>query len=111
MEQLLSRREALQAGVLLAADVALVPTLKKGQAAGKKTRMKLGLITYNVAKDWDLPTIIDHVKKAGWDGVELRTTHAHGVELSLDAPARKEVRQRFADAGVTLWAFGATCEF
>src|SRR5207302_8985072 len=53
----------------------------------KDSKMKLGLITYNVAKDWDLPTIIDHVKKAGWDGVELRTTHAHGVELTLNAEA------------------------
>ncbi len=73
--------------------------------------MKLGLITYNVAKDWDLPTIIDHVKKARWEGVELRTQHAHGVEPALDAAARKEVRKRFADAGITLWAFGTTCEY
>lgn len=73
--------------------------------------MKLGLITYNIARDWDLPTILHHVQAAGWDGVELRTEHAHGVELSLDAGQRKEVRQRFADAGVTLWALGTTCEF
>jgi len=64
-----------------------------------------------VAKDWDLPTIIDHVKKAGWEGVELRTQHAHGVELVLDSAARKEVRKRFADAGVTLWGLGTTCEY
>jgi sugar phosphate isomerase/epimerase len=73
--------------------------------------MKLGLITYNVAKDWDLPTIVDHVKSAGWDGVELRTQHAHGVELTLDPAARREVRRRFADAGLTLWGLGTTCEY
>ena len=41
-------------------------------------------------------------------GVELRTEHAHGVELSLNAEKRKEVKQRFADSGVTLWALGTT---
>src|ERR1044071_4663549 len=104
MKQVISRREMLAAGLVIAGDAAL-----SGGADGfplpvttvrgmEKTRMKLGLITYNVAKDWDLPTILDHVKKAGWDGVELRTTHAHGVELSLDAAGRREVRQRIADA-------------
>jgi sugar phosphate isomerase/epimerase len=73
--------------------------------------MKLGLITYNIARDWDLPTILHHVTAAGWDGVELRTEHAHGVELALNAEQRKEVKLRFADAGVTLWALGTTCEF
>lgn len=73
--------------------------------------MRLGLITYNIAKDWDLPTLIDRVKAVGWDGVELRTQHAHGVEIALDATRRKEVRQRFLDSGVTLWALGTTCEY
>ena len=77
----------------------------------KPRTMKLGTITYNIAKDWDLPTLVDHVKKAGLEGVELRTQHAHGVEIALDAAKRKEVRQRFADAGLTLWGLGTTCEF
>jgi sugar phosphate isomerase/epimerase len=110
-----SRRAVLAAGLALAARAttsegmtgALDPTAR----TAKDGRMKLGLITYNVAKDWELPTILDHVQKTGWDGVELRTQHAHGVELSLDAPARREVRRRFSDAGVTLWALGTTCEY
>lgn len=73
--------------------------------------MRLGTITYNVAKDWDLATIIHHVKAAGLEGVELRTEHAHGVEIALDATKRKEVKQRFADAGLILWGLGTTCEF
>jgi sugar phosphate isomerase/epimerase len=43
--------------------------------------------------------------------VELRTTHKHGVEPSLNKQARREVRQRFADAGVALWGCGSLCEF
>jgi sugar phosphate isomerase/epimerase len=107
----LSRREVIAGG---AAALALggSPLATAAQPLQEKPRtMKLGTITYNVAKDWDLPTLIDHVKQAGLEGVELRTQHAHGVEIALDAVKRKEVRQRFADAGVTLWGLGTTCEF
>jgi sugar phosphate isomerase/epimerase len=113
----LTRRQLLAGGALVSAGATgpAVGAATLGGAARpaprEASRMKLGLITYNVARDWDLPTIIDHVKAAGWQGVELRTQHAHGVELSLPPAARKEVRQRFADAGVTLWGLGTTCEF
>ena len=73
--------------------------------------MQLGLITYNVAKDWDLSTLVERVRQAGWTGVELRTQHAHGVEIDIDSDRRREVRQRFEDAGITIWALGTTCEF
>jgi sugar phosphate isomerase/epimerase len=73
--------------------------------------MRLGTVTYNLAKDWDVPTLIAKCQAAHFEGVELRTTHAHGVEPSLGAAARKEVRQRFADSSVTLWGLGSICEF
>ena len=47
--------------------------------------MHLGLVTYNLAKDWDLATIIQNCQESGFEGVELRTTHAHGVEVELSA--------------------------
>jgi sugar phosphate isomerase/epimerase len=73
--------------------------------------VKLGLVTYNLAKDWDLPTIIEKCRGAGFAGVELRTTHAHGVEPSIDLTRRQEVRHLFQDSGITLWGLGSTCEF
>ncbi|HHX40350.1 MAG TPA: TIM barrel protein [Armatimonadetes bacterium] len=73
--------------------------------------MKLGLVTYNLASDWDVPTIIERCQRTGFEGVELRTSHAHGVEPNLSPIARAEVRQRFADSGVTLWGLGSICEF
>jgi len=73
--------------------------------------MKLGIVTYNIAHDWDLPAIIDKCRAIGIEGVELRTTHAHGVEPSLPPEKRQEVRRRFADSGITLWGLGSTCEF
>ena len=73
--------------------------------------MKLGLVTYNLAHDWDIPTIIERCKKTGFEGVELRTTHAHGVEPSLGKQERLDVRKRFEDSGITLWGLGSICEF
>ena len=72
---------------------------------------KLGLVTYNLAKDWDIATIIKNCEATGFEAVELRTTHQHGVEPALDAAARAEVRKRFADSKVRLLSLGTTCEF
>jgi sugar phosphate isomerase/epimerase len=73
--------------------------------------MKLGLVTYNLGKDFDLPALIEVCRRTGFEGVELRTTHKHGVEPSLTPSQRADVRQRFADSGVTLWGLGTVCEF
>ena len=73
--------------------------------------MRLGLVTYNLAKDWDLDTLLKHCEETGFEGVELRTTHAHGVEPSLDAAGRQAVRKRFADSAAVCWGLGTTCEF
>jgi len=73
--------------------------------------MKLGLVTYNLAKDWDVPTIIEMCEKTGFEGVELRTTHAHGVEVALSPAERAEVRKRFADSPVALAGLGSAFEY
>ena len=52
-----------------------------------------------MAKDWDLDTILRNCREAGVEGVEFRTTHAHGVERTLSAAERAAVRQKCADAG------------
>jgi sugar phosphate isomerase/epimerase len=73
--------------------------------------MAYGLVTYQWAKDWDLPTLIANCQKAGVTGVELRTTHAHGVEPSLNEKQREDVRRRFADSEVTLVGLGSNERF
>jgi len=73
--------------------------------------MKLGLVTYNLAKDWDVPTIIEMCEKTGFEGVELRTTHAHGVEVGLSKAEREEVKARFADSKVALAGLGSAFEY
>ena len=54
---------------------------------------QLGIVTYNIAKDWDLPTILSRLEKLGYEGVELRTTHAHKVEVNLSKQDREDVRK------------------
>ena len=73
--------------------------------------MKLGAVTYNVLKDWDLETIIKNLEAAGFEGVELRTSHKHGVEITASADERERVRKRFERSKVRLVSFGSTCEF
>jgi len=73
--------------------------------------MKFGLVTYLWGQDWDLPTVIANCQKSGVLGVELRTEHAHGVESSLDAAQRREVKKRFADSPVTLVGPGTNFAF
>jgi sugar phosphate isomerase/epimerase len=73
--------------------------------------LQLGIVTYNIARDWDLPTILERLEKLGYAGVELRTTHKHGVEVGLSADQRREVRKRFEDSPVELAGLGSAFEY
>ena len=73
--------------------------------------MKLGLVTYNMAKDWDVPTIIENCAATGFQGVELRTTHAHNVEVNLSPNERQEVRQQFEDSPIELAGLGSAFDY
>lgn len=74
-------------------------------------KMKFGLVTYLWAKDWDLPKLIRNCQTTEVLGVELRTQHAHGVEDSLNANQRQEVKKRFIDSPVTLVGLGTNFAF
>ena len=73
--------------------------------------MKLGIVTYQIAKDWDVPTIIENCSSLGYSGVELRTTHAHGIESTFTADQRKDVAKQFADGGVEIAGLGTAFEY
>ncbi len=73
--------------------------------------MQLGLVTYNWGKDWDVPTLIKNCEATGFEGVELRSTHKHGVEITIDSKRRKEVARQFADSKVELVGLGSACEY
>jgi sugar phosphate isomerase/epimerase len=97
--------------------VAVVPALSVRQAQRPappppaRGGLKLGTVTYNIAKDWDVPTIIKNLTDVGMDAVELRTTHKHGVEIALTLAQRAEVRKRFEDSPIKIGGLGTTCEY
>ena len=72
---------------------------------------QLGIVTYNIAKDWDLDTILKRLEALGYAGVELRTTHAHKVEVNLTRAQRDEVRKRFEDSPVQIAGLGSAFEY
>jgi sugar phosphate isomerase/epimerase len=76
-----------------------------------KSNMKLGLVTYQWGRDWDLPTLIANCEKTGLLGVELRTEHTHKVETNLTALQRAEVKKRFADSPVECIGYGSNFEY
>jgi sugar phosphate isomerase/epimerase len=106
-----SRRRFLQAGALGAAALAVPARAADAKAGDDKPKFRLGLVTYNLAAKWDLKTLLDICHKVGVSPVELRTTHGHGVEPTLSKEQRKDVKKRFADAGVEIWGCGTVCEF
>ena len=105
----LTRRSLLGTSALGMSALAL--PLQPETPAEKPAPFRLGLVTYNVAAAWDLPTLLKVCQAVGISPVELRTTHKHGVESSLSGDQRKEVKKRFADAGIDCWGCGSVCEF
>jgi sugar phosphate isomerase/epimerase len=73
--------------------------------------MRLGIVTYNIAKDWDIEKIITTLEKLQYEAVELRSTHAHGVEPGISKQKIEQVRDRFARSRVRLLSLGSACEF
>ena len=99
------------------ATLAVVPALSAVQnaqtprPAPARSGLKVGTVTYNIARDWDVDAIIKNLTEIGMDAVELRTTHKHGVELSLSPAQRAEVRKRFEDSPVRIGGLGTVCEY
>ena len=102
----LSRRNFLAGSA-----AALAGTLSTKLLAAEAPQFKLGMISYNVAQDWDLPTILKVCRDVGIAAVEARTTHKHGIEIARSAAERAEIKKQFADSGVVFWGCGSACEF
>jgi sugar phosphate isomerase/epimerase len=112
----IDRRRFLRTSVgVAAAGLVIGPVRERSclaqKASGSSSKMRFGLVTYQWGADWDLPTLLANCEKSGALGVELRTTHKHGVEPSLNAGERRDVKARFADSPVTLVGLGSAEEF
>jgi len=113
----MDRRSLMQGGLIglagLAAQFSGEQTLGAGWggAEAPPPGFRLGLVTYELAKNWDIETIIKNCTTTRFEAVELRTTHRHGVELDLAKDQRSEIRKRFLDSPVRLLSLGTTCEY
>src|SRR5215813_7895626 len=113
-----SRRDFLQA-MSAAGALSLASSIEAEAGIAQKPAnpalggggFKLGLVTYNLAKDWDVPTIIKNCEQTGFEAVELRTTHKHGVEPTLSKGRRAETKNLFTGTKVRLLSLGSVCEF
>lgn len=111
-----TRRDLIRTGVASAAALAvggrsLAARALAGVLDTDPGGFHLGLVTYNVAKAWDIDTILRLLAETGFSGIEFRSTHAHGVEPTLSATERVEVRKKCADAGMKQVSLGTACEF
>ena len=77
----------------------------------RRLPLRLGTVTYNLGRSWDLETLIRNCAETGFEGVELRSTHAHGVEIDISPEKRREVMMRFQDSPVRLVGLGSACEY
>ncbi len=75
--------------------------------------MKLALLTFNMATEWDLETLLEKCALLGFEGVEFRTDreHAHGVEVEIDQARREEVRSRCEEAGIAIAGLSSSCAY
>src|SRR5438067_2416748 len=90
---------AMQAGAGL---IALQSTT--AAPAKRISKMRFGFTSYQWGSEWDIPTMIANLTKAKTYSTELRTSahYAHGVELTLTAEQRRDVKKQFADSPIEL---------
>jgi len=105
MDSQINRRNFLKTSAIAGTTVSMAGLSVQTSFSGEADNLpplRLGLMTYTLGKDWDVDTIIKNCREAEWEHAELRTTHAHGVEVSLSKSERSDVRKKFEDAGIKL---------
>jgi sugar phosphate isomerase/epimerase len=106
------RRQFVASSAALS-TLAATATLSRSLVAAepKEATFGFGLVTYMWGAEMDLPTLIKTCEQVGMQAVELRTTHAHKVEPSLNEQERQDVRKRFMDTPVVLVGIGSDERF
>lgn len=107
----MTKRRDFIKGMALTSMALALPTGELLAMVKERSKMNIGLVTYQWGKDWDLPTLIQNLEKSKVLGVELRTQHAHNVKPALNSNQRKDVKKRFSDSPVVLLGYGSNMQF
>jgi len=107
----LTRAQFIRNVSLLSGGAIISPALLSSFKKVSGSEMKLGLVTYLWAKDWDIPTIIKNCIASGITGVELRVEHAHGVTLAMSSAQRSEVKKQFEGSPVKIVGMGTNEQY
>lgn len=105
------RRNFIRNAALAPLALAMPQFLEKDAVIKDSSGMRVGLVTYQWGRDWDIPTIIRNCTKSRVSGVELRVQHRHGVDTHLTSKERARVKKQFDDSAVTLVGFGSNVQF
>ena len=108
-----SRRDFFKSAAISAAAGTLLNDCSQTsvEPPALKGTLRLGTVTYNFGKDWDIETLIKNCTETKFEAVELRTTHAHKVEVDLTPSQRQEVKKKFEDSPVELHSMGSAFEY
>ena len=105
MKNIFSRRNFIRTAALSGTALAVPGNISAASPSSRgesftlnENPLKLGLMTYTMAKTWDIDTIIKNLSEAKFQSVELRTTHGHGIEVSKSKQERMEIKKRFEDS-------------
>lgn len=104
-------RRAVLAGAMGVSVAGLLPATRVFSSWSRADTPRFGLVTYQWGRDLELQPLLRTCAAAGVGGVELRTTHAHGVEPSLSREQRTEIREDLTASGVELVGLGSDERF
>jgi sugar phosphate isomerase/epimerase len=107
MKKEISRRNFLGTS-LLGTGVAMLPSyISASEIPASELIMdqnqeplKIGLMSYLIGSEWNLDTIIKNCTETKYLHAELRTTHAHGIEVTLNKMKRKEIKKKIEDSAL-----------
>ena len=107
---MLDRRGFMAVSALAATSGAWAESLRRSMGSLIATP-RFGMVTNLWGRDLQLADLISACESSQLEGVELRTTHAHGVEPTISEKEAREIRARFADSSVDLVGLGSNERF
>lgn len=74
--------------------------------------MKYAFMTFSCPQ-LTLNEVLSLAKRIGYDGVEPRlvSKHRHGIEVDVNAAARREIKSKFADSGIAACCVATSCTY